>query len=92
MRGLGFPESFEEAIDLDPQVTDLINSARSDGSLFVYNSSFIPIARIDFRDLFPTSLTPVPFSADVTDINYIVATVTFKYTIFNVESLLKDES
>ena len=92
MRGLGFPESFDEAIDLDPQVTDLINSARSDGSLFVYNSSFLPIARIDFRDLFPTSLTPVPFSADVTDINYIVATATFKYTIFNVESLLKDES
>ena len=92
MRGLGFPESFSEAIDLDPQVTDLINAARSDGSIFVYNSSFNPIARIDFKDLFPTALTPVPFSADVTDINYIVATATFKYTIFNVESLLKDES
>ena len=44
------------------------------------------------KGLFPTALTPVPFSADVTDINYIVATATFKYTIFNVESLLKDES
>ena len=92
MRGLGFPESFSEAISLDPQVTELISAARSDGSIFVYNSSFNPIARIDFKDLFPTALTPVPFSADVTDINYIVATATFKYTIFNVESLLKDDS
>ena len=92
MRGLGFPESFDEAIDLNPQVTDLINAARSDGSIFVYNSNFNPIAKINFKGLFPTALTPVPFSADVTDINYIVATATFKYTIFNVESLLKDES
>ena len=53
---------------------------------------FNAIARITFKDMFPTSLTPVPFTADVTDINYIVATATFKYTIFNVESLLKNES
>ena len=42
--------------------------------------------------MFPVSLTPVPFTADVTDINYIMATATFKYTIFNVETLTKDES
>ena len=41
--------------------------------------------------MFPVSLTPVPFTADVTDINYIMAT-TFKYTIFNVESLVENES
>ena len=28
MRGLGFPESFDEAIDLNPQVTDLINACQ----------------------------------------------------------------
>ena len=42
--------------------------------------------------MFPVSLTPVPFTADVTDINYIMATATFKYTIFNVESLVENES
>ena len=92
MRALGYPESLEEAIDLNPENTDLLGAARSDASLLVYSSSFNPIARITFKDMFPVSLTPVPFTADATDINYIVATATFKYTIFNVESLLKDES
>ena len=92
MRALGFPESLREGISLDPQETDLLNAARSDGTILVYNSSFNTIAKVDFKDMFPTSLTPVPFSADVTDINYIVATATFKYTIFNVESLIGDES
>jgi len=92
MRALGYPESLEEAVDLNPENTTLLGAARSDGSILVYNSSFNAIAKITFKDLFPVSLTPVPFSADVTDINYIVATATFKYTIFNVESLLKNES
>ena len=88
MRSLGFPESLAESIDLDPNEQDLLMGARSDGSLLVYNSSFQPIAKINFKDMFPSALTPVPFTADATDINYIMATATFKYTIFNVESLV----
>ena len=92
MRSLGFPESIGESIPLDPNEEDLLMGARSDGSLLIYNSNFQPIAKINFKDLFPIALTPVPFSADATDINYIMATVTFKYTIFNVESLVENES
>ena len=92
MRSLGFPESIGESIPLDPNEEDLLMGARSDGSLLIYNSNFQPIAKINFKDLFPIALTPVPFSADATDINYIMATVTFKYTIFNVESLVGNES
>tara|TARA_B100000214_G_scaffold272116_1_gene202372 strand:- start:258 stop:818 length:561 start_codon:yes stop_codon:yes gene_type:complete len=92
MRSLGFPESIGESIPLDPNEEDLLMGARSDGTLLIYNSNFQPIAKINFKDLFPIALTPVPFSADATDINYIMATVTFKYTIFNVESLVGNES
>ena len=92
MRSLGFPESIGESIPLDPNEDDLLMGARSDGTLLIYNSNFQPIAKINFKDLFPIALTPVPFSADATDINYIMATVTFKYTIFNVESLVGNES
>ena len=92
MRSLGFPESIAEAVSLDPQKDSLLDGARSDGTLLIYNSSFNPIASILFKDAFPVSLTPVPFTADVTDINYIMATATFKYTIFNVESLVPNES
>ena len=92
MRSLGYPESLAETVSLNPQKDSLLDGARSDGTLLVYNSSFNPIAKILFKDMFPTSLTPVPFTADVTDINYIMATATFKYTIFNVESLVENES
>ena len=92
MRSLGYPEiSLGETVSLDPGVDDVFRF-RSDGTLIVYNSSFNPIAKILFKDMFPVSLTSVPFSADATDINYIMATATFKYTIFNVETLTKDES
>ena len=74
MRSLGFPESIGESIPLDPNEEDLLMGARSDGSLLIYNSNFQPIAKINFKDLFPIALTPVPFSADATDINYIMAT------------------
>ena len=92
MRSLGYPESLAETVSLNPQKDSLLDGARSDGTLLVYNSSFNPIAKILFKDMFPVSLTPVPFTADVTDINYITATATFKYTIFNVESLVENES
>ena len=92
MRSLGFPESIGESIPLNPNEEDLIKSARSDGTMLVYNSSFNPVAKIKFKDMFPSSLTPVPFSANATDINYIMATASFKYTIFNVESLVGNES
>ena len=92
MRSLGYPESLAETVSLNPQKDSLLDGARSDGTLLVYNSSFNPIAKILFKDTFPVSLTPVPFTADVTDINYIMATATFKYTIFNVESLVENES
>ena len=92
MRSLGYPESLAETVSLNPQKDSLLDGARSDGTLLVYNSSFNPIAKILFKDMFPVSLTPVPFTADVTDINYIMATATFKYTIFNGESLVENES
>ena len=91
MRALGFPESIGETIPLDINPDDLEGSAYSDGTLLIYNSSFNAVAKVDFQSLFPTSLTAVEFNAQTTDINYIMATASFKYTIFNVESLIGNE-
>ena len=63
MRSLGYPESIGESIQLNPKRRSL-NGARSDGTMLVYNSSFNPVARIKFKDMFPVSLTPVPFTAE----------------------------
>lgn len=91
LRGLGYPESIQEFIDMkadnlyDPSISakNPVNEY-SDASLFIYNSNFNEIARIDFKDVFPVSLSTVQFDATAEDINYVTAEVTFKYSIYNI--------
>ena len=48
---------------------------------------------VEFTNLFPVSLTGVPFDASITDIEYLTADVTFKYEKYNIcnETLQKIE-
>ena len=94
MRALGYPESVQEFIDL--KVKDLYNpdnSAKnplneySDASLFIYNSMFNEVARVDFQDMFPVGLSTIEFDATDSDIQYVTAEATFKYAIYNIEVL-----
>ena len=45
----------------------------SDGGLVIFNSNMNAIARVSFKDMFPTDLTQIEFDGQNTDINYIVA-------------------
>ena len=89
MRGLGYPQSvseFQELLDSDefnPGVQDA-NFGQSDGSLILYNSNYNPIAYINFRGLFPVSLSTLDFNAKAQDINFLTASVTFKYTLYDI--------
>jgi len=83
MRSLGYPESLSEAIPLNTQ-------AYSDGGLVIFNSNMQSVARVNFKDMFPVQLTQVEFDAQTPDINYIVAEATFKYTVFDITSLIDD--
>ena len=42
---------------------------------------------VNFKDLFPTSLTTLTFDATDTDIEYFTADVSFKYTIYDLTDL-----
>ena len=48
---------------------------------------------VEFTNLFPVSLTGVPFDASITDIEYLTADVTFKYEKYDIcnETLQKIE-
>ena len=89
MRGLGYPQSvseYQELLDsdeLNPGVQDA-NFGQSDGSLIIYNSNYNPIAQVNFRGLFPVSLSTLDFNAKVQDINFVTANVTFKYTLYDI--------
>ena len=92
LKGLGFPESIQQFIDLkngdeytpNQGAKNTLNEY-SDGTLIIYNSNFKEISKVHFKDVFPVSLSTIEFDATAGDINYIVATATFKYSIYNIE-------
>tara|TARA_B100001093_G_scaffold296391_1_gene282604 strand:+ start:221 stop:802 length:582 start_codon:yes stop_codon:yes gene_type:complete len=92
LTSLGFPESlsqFNELKDTDrllpekPVSGDFFNE-RSDATLMILNSDYNPSVKIKFKDVFPVSLSAVPFNATAETQQYYTATTSFRYTIFDV--------
>ena len=86
LTGLGFPESQRQFTNLVTNDEQLIDKKLqySDGTLSILNSNYREVATVKFRDLFPTSLSSLEFTATDTDINYFTAEVSFKYTIYDI--------
>lgn len=94
IRGLGFPDSLKEFNDLESQVTlpnsiDTIfdgqgDNIYSDGVLQILSSDNIPKFQVNFKDLFPYSISTLTFDATDTDIEYFTAEVSFKYTNYTI--------
>jgi len=86
--GLGFPESTEQYLNLitDEDGTQDVKKAFSDGSLYILDSSYNTTAIVKFKDLFPVSLTSLDFDSTQTDIQYFTADVSFKYTIYSINT------
>ena len=98
MRGLGYPESLQEIYRWQNKSTevDYPNSYRdegglnlfSDGTLLIYNSQQTPHMKVTFKDLWPSNLTLLQFDSQLTTEQFLRASVTFKYTIYNIEEVV----
>ena len=88
LKGLGFPESTQEFKDLTTDKDGIRDpkEAFCDGTLRILNSNYREVAKVKFKDLFPTSLTSLDFDATNTDVQFFTAEATFKYTIYNLSS------
>ena len=78
-------ENMENYIETFDWLHNCINegeSFKSDGTLLILSSHNNVTKEIVFRDLFPTSLSAVEFSTQQTEVEYLQADVTFKYTYF----------
>ena len=93
IRGLGYPEHTSEFRDLQTGKTLPIrfknapNSIYSDGTLQILDSNALPKFQVNFKDLFPVSLSTLTFDATDTDIEYFTADISFKYTIYNITNI-----
>ena len=54
----------------------------TNGLLLIVTSAYNPAFIVEFRDLFPVSLTNLQFNATIGDVEYITAEVTFKHQQF----------
>jgi len=89
MRGIGFPETLDQIYDFQKTGSiyddgDMLN-LYSDGTLQILNQLNRPVFYVKFENLFPYQLDDVQFDSTVTDVQYLTATVRFKYTIYNIE-------
>ena len=90
LRGLGFPDSLKEIYEWqssNPNAPSSTLNYTSDGTLNVLSSSSTPNFKVKFLDMFPVSLSDLDFDATDSDIDYLTANVTFKYTIYNITDL-----
>ena len=58
--------------------------------LTILSSSMNPTMEIHFKDIFPTSLSAIPFDSTTTDPVYQTATVAFNYTEYIIKNLLSN--
>ena len=93
IRGLGYPESLTQFDKLESEAVLPGNFGRtgdniySDGTLQILSSNLVPKFNVNFKDLFPYSISTVSFDATDTDIEYFTADVSFKYTIYTLTDL-----
>ena len=59
-----------------------LGESKIDGTLLILSSHNNTTKEILFRDLFPTTLSALEFSTQQTEIEYLQATASFKYTYF----------
>ena len=59
----------------------------SDAVMTVLTNKNNPVVECRFRDVFPTSLSGLTYSQNQTDVEYLTATVSFKYEIYEIVTL-----
>ena len=95
IRGLGYPESTEQFDKLDKDGASIIprrykqmgDQIYSDATLQILSSNMVAKFNVNFKELWPYTLTTLNFDATDTDIEYFTADVSFKYTLYNITDL-----
>ena len=71
----------------DVGVSTAIKGMFSDATLMVLSIKNNPIVQVNYADVFPTSLSALDFNQNATDVEYLQATATFKYKLYEIETI-----
>ena len=87
MYGLAFPNNFKQYADLEAK-NKTNEGVISDVSIIATDSAKNPRFEFVFADAFPTYMSDLNFDTTATDVDYLTATATFKYTYFSLNRAL----
>ena len=97
MVGIGFPENtgqFADAISdaavtrtSVPSRTANVSTLQSDATLMIMTNKNNPTVKVNFKNVYPTSLSGVSFDTKDTDAQNLTATMTMSYDYYNLEVL-----
>ena len=59
----------------------------SDSTLIVYSSKNQPKVNVHFKNMFPTSISALEYSQELTDVEYFKATASFRYLYYEFETV-----
>jgi hypothetical protein len=59
----------------------------SDATLTILSNKNNPIVEVRYADIFPTALSGLDFNQNATDVEYLSATATFKYKLYEIITL-----
>ena len=74
--------------DTDPRTKSTYEESNlySDATLIVYNSKNIPKVNVQFKNMFPTSLSSLEYTQEASDVEYFKASATFRYLYYEFET------
>ena len=74
--------------DADPRTETTYEESNlySDSTLIVYNSKNKAKVNVLFKNMFPTSLSALEYSQELTDVEYFKASATFRYLYYEFET------
>ena len=83
MIGVGFPIGFDQRKFLE--TSRPLDGKFSDGTLIIQTSKKNKNVEFEFKDLIPYDLSDLEFNTTDTDVNYVEATVTFRYLYYTIK-------
>ena len=92
---IGFPSdkgeyinwALDESVRMRPTSTSAAPLFYADASLIILSNKNNPIVEVSFHDMFPLTLSGLEYSQNQTDVDYMEATATFAYQVYDIKAL-----
>jgi hypothetical protein len=87
IKALGKPETFDQFREIEQKKSWTGEGIYSDISVMILSSTKAANYEVIYTDAHPITLSGLTFGTTDTDVNYVEASATFKYTLYKIEKI-----